>query len=90
MERVLKQAPWSARGEFSGMLEALGEALSDASRVALAREPRRSVPGFLEGRDPAALSRALILVAEAEEAARGNVNPQLLLAVLGEQLGATL
>jgi len=90
MERVLKQAPWSARGEFSGMLEALGEALSDASRAALAREPRRAVPGFLERRDPAALSRALVLVAEAEEAARGNVNPQLLLAVLGEQLGATL
>jgi DNA polymerase-3 subunit delta' len=83
MERVLKQAPWSARGEFSGMLEALGEALSDASRA-------RAVPGSLERRDPAALSRALILVAEAEEAARGNVNPQLLLAVLGEQLGATL
>ncbi len=90
MERVLKQAPWSARGEFSGMLEALGEALSDASRAALDREPRRAVPGSLERRDPAALSRALILVAEAEEAARGNVNPQLLLAVLGEQLGATL
>ena len=90
MERVLKQAPWSARGEFSGMLEALGEVLSDASRAALAQEPRRAVPGFLESRDPAALSRALVLVAQAEEAARGNMNPQLLLAVLGEQLGATL
>ena len=90
MERVLKQAPWSARGEFSGMLEALGEALSDASRAALAQEPRRAVPGFLERRDPTALSQAMILVAEAEEAAKGNVNPQLLLAVLGEQLGATL
>ena len=90
MELVLKQAPWSARGEFSGMLEALGEVLSDASRAALAQEPRRAVPGFLQSRDPAALSRALVLVAEAEEAARGNVNPQLLLAVLGEQLGAAL
>lgn len=90
MERALKQAPWSARGEFSGMLEALGEALADASRLALAQEPQRPVPGFLGDRDPAALSRALVLVAEAEEAARGNVNPQLLLAVLGERLGATL
>ncbi len=90
LDRALKQAPWSARGDFTGMLHAVGEALSDAARSTLAREPRRKVPGFLQGRDPAALARALTLVADAEESARGNVNPQLLLAVLGEQLGATL
>ncbi|TFG53076.1 MAG: hypothetical protein E4H37_04245 [Gemmatimonadales bacterium] len=90
LDRALKQAPWSARGDFTGMLQALGEALSDAARTALAQEPRRPVPGFLHGREPAALARALTLVADAEEAAQGNVNPQLLLAVLGERLGATL
>ena len=39
---------------------------------------------------PEALLRALERVAEAREAAAGNVNPQLLLAVLGVELAEVL
>ena len=41
-------------------------------------------------RDPAALLRAMERVSEAREAAWGNVNPQLLLAVLGGELAEVL
>ncbi len=90
LERVLRQPPWSARGDFSDVLEAMGETLSDAARAALGHEPRRTVPRILRDRDPERLVQALGHVAEAQEGAAGNVNPQLLLAVLGERLGATL
>jgi hypothetical protein len=41
-------------------------------------------------RSPAALLEALEKVADAREAAWGNVNPQLLLAVLGNELAEVL
>jgi DNA polymerase-3 subunit delta' len=90
-ERALKQTPWSARGEFTAMLDALADTLGEAARESLGQAARRPVPSALQRRsDPAPLLRAMDRVAEAREAAWGNVNPQILLAVLGQDLAETL
>jgi DNA polymerase-3 subunit delta' len=90
-ERALKQAPFSARGEFTAMLDALAETLGDAARGGFGQAGRRPVPAaLLQRTEPAALLRAMERVAEAREAAYGNVNPQILLAVLGEDLAEVL
>jgi hypothetical protein len=89
-EQALRQPPWSARGEFTAMLDALAELLGDAARGASGQEPRREIPPALRPRSPAALVQALAKVADAREAAWGNVNPQLLLAVLGNELAEVL
>jgi DNA polymerase III subunit delta' len=90
-ERALRQPPFSARGEFTAMLDALADTLGEAARDALGQATRRPVPAALLGRcDPALLLRALQRVTEARNAAYGNVNPQILLAVLGEELAAVL
>lgn len=91
VERALKQGPWAARGDFTAMLDALAGRLSDAARAA-SGDPARS-PGAEAGpgsRDLASLVRAQQRVAEAREAAQGNVNPQLLLATLAEELAEVL
>jgi DNA polymerase-3 subunit delta' len=91
LERALKQTPWSARGEFTAMLDALADTLSEAARESLGQPTRRPVPPALRRRsDPAPLLRAMEHVAEAREAAWGNVNPQILLAVLGQDLAEAL
>jgi DNA polymerase III subunit delta' len=91
MERALRQTPWAARGEFTALLDALADTLGDAARAALGGQPRRTLPDSLQScRDPAALIRAIDRVADAREAAAGNVNPQLLLATLGEELAEVL
>jgi DNA polymerase-3 subunit delta' len=91
LERALKQTPWSARGEFTAMLDALADTLGEAARESLGQPTRRPVPSVLRRRsDPAPLLRAMEHVAEAREAAWGNVNPQILLAVLGQDLAETL
>jgi hypothetical protein len=89
-ERALKQPPFSARGEFTAMLDALADTLGEAARGALGQAPRRPVPAALLRRDPAPLLRAMGHVAQAREAAYGNVNPQILLAVLGDELAEVL
>jgi len=90
-ERALKQTPFSARGEFTAMLDALADTLGEAARGALGQPTRRSVPPALLRRgDPAPLLRAMERVAAARDAAYGNVNPQILLAVLGEELAEVL
>jgi DNA polymerase-3 subunit delta' len=89
MQRALAQAPASARGEFTALLDAMSQLLADAARGALG-EGRRVVPAGLDGRDPERLVRAIERVNAARETAQGNVNPQLILAVLGEQLAETL
>jgi DNA polymerase-3 subunit delta' len=90
-ERALKQTPWSARGEFTAMLDALAETLSDAARGTVGQPVRGTVPKALmrHGR-PEPLLKAMEHVADAREAAWGNVNPQILLAVLGEELAEVL
>jgi len=75
IERALQQAPWQARGEFSEMLAALGALLEERIRTA----------GSQDGRTEA-LVEAIEKVEAAREAAQGNVNPQLLLAVLADDL----
>ncbi len=90
-ERALKQAPWSARGEFTAMLDALAETLGDAARTTVGQPVRRPVPqALLRHRQPGPFLRAMEHVADAREAAWGNVNPQILLAVLGEELAEVL
>ena len=73
------------------MLDALADTLGEAARGVLGQPTRRPVPrALLERADAATLLQALARVAEAREAAYGNVNPQILLAVLGEELAEVL
>lgn len=91
LERALRQPAYAARGEFTAMLDALADTLGDAARGALGQPVRRPVPAPLRRHGtPELLLRALERVAEAREAAAGNVNPQLLLAVLGDELAEVL
>lgn len=80
-ERALRQGPWQARGEFTELLDALA--------VRLAMQARQAATGT--GRTtahPMALTEAVEKVLATREQAQGNVNPQLLLAVLAEDLAA--
>jgi DNA polymerase III subunit delta' len=89
--QALRQPPWAARGDFTAMLDALADTLVEAARGTLGGKPRRPVPkAWLQRRRPEALLKAMESVADAREAAWGNVNPQLLLAVLGEELAEVL
>ena len=70
---------------------ALADTLGEAARGVLGGPTRRPVPPDLLRRgDAAALLAAMARVADAREAAYGNVNPQILLAVLGEELAEVL
>ncbi len=68
---ALRQAPFQARGGFTDMLDGLLDRLRREARVA---------------EDPGRLVEAIALVLEAREQAQGNVNPQLLAAVLADDL----
>jgi DNA polymerase-3 subunit delta' len=87
LEPVMRQATWQARGEFSGMLEALGEILSEKARTG---GPTGGWTGERNDRQLVALVRAMERVQETLEQAQGNVNPQLLLSVLAEDLEEAL
>jgi DNA polymerase-3 subunit delta' len=89
-ERALRQPPFSARGDFTAMLDALAETLGEAARSGVGQPSRRPVPVALKRAEPGALLQAMERVAVAREAAYGNVNPQVLLAVLGEELAEVL
>jgi DNA polymerase-3 subunit delta' len=90
LEGALAQNAWSARGDFTAMLDAMAEALNDAAREALGHRPVAQVFPVLQGRDPEALVKAASEVRATREAAQGNVNPQLLIASLGATLSETL
>jgi DNA polymerase-3 subunit delta' len=91
LERALRQPPYQARGEFAAMLDALADTLGEAARGTLGQPVRRPVPeALLRHGSPAPLLRALERVGAAREAAAGNVNPQILLAVLGDELAEVL
>jgi DNA polymerase-3 subunit delta' len=91
LERALRQPAFAARGEFGAMLDALADTLGDAARRILGQPVRRAVPeALLRHPTPAPILRALEHVAAAREAAWGNVNPQILLAVLAEDLAEVL
>jgi len=68
---VLKQRPFEARGAFSDMLQGLLERLRSQAR---------------NGGDTAKLVEAIARVMDAREMAMGNVNPQLVTAVLADEL----
>ena len=71
---ALGQVPFQARGGFTEMLDALaGRLRAEAKR----------------GGDTEKLVEAIALVMDARELAQGNVNPQLLAAVLAEDLRGT-
>jgi DNA polymerase-3 subunit delta' len=71
---ALGQVPFQARGGFTDMLDALATRLRSEAR---------------RGGDTAKLVEAIALVMDARDLAQGNVNPQLLAAVLAEDLQAT-
>lgn len=68
---ALRQPPFQARGGFTDMLDGLLERLRREARGA---------------QDPERLVAAIALVLEARDQAQGNVNPQLLTAVLADDL----
>jgi DNA polymerase-3 subunit delta' len=70
---ALGQPPFQARGAFTGLLDDLLERLRAEARA---------------GRETQAVVAAMARVLDARELAQGNVNPQLLTAVLVEDLGA--
>jgi DNA polymerase-3 subunit delta' len=91
LERALGQVAYSARGDFAAMLDALADTLGEAARGTMGQPVRRTIPLPLQRhRSPAPLLQAMERVVEAREAAAGNVNPQILLAVLGEELAEVL
>jgi DNA polymerase-3 subunit delta' len=91
LERALGQMAYAARGDFAAMLDALADTLGEAARGTMGQPVRRPVPQPLQRhRSLAPLLEAMDRVAEAREAASGNVNPQVLLAVLGEDLAEVL
>jgi len=78
LERALRQLPWSARGGFTELLDAVARELSEQARTAASRDRVESV------------AEALHRVATAREEAQRNVNPQLLLADLANELAEVL
>jgi DNA polymerase-3 subunit delta' len=70
---ALRQTPYQARGGFTDMLDGLLDRLRREARGA---------------EDPGRLVQAIALVLEARDQAQGNVNPQLLTAVLADDLAA--
>ena len=77
---ALAERPWSARGDFTGMLDALA--------VRLRRELREE--GGRQGDGLARRMHALQRVEATRAVAQGNANPQLALAVLAAELEALL
>jgi len=73
---ALGQAPWAARGDFTGALDALALRLRDSAAKEAKRNPERL-------RDRLA---ALQAVERIRSEAQGNANPQLALAVLAREL----
>lgn len=81
-ETALKQMPFSARGEFTETLDAMADLLSRAARGASGDRDLDRLATVPRSRLVTALSR----VGEAREMAQNNVNPQVLLAVLNQDL----
>lgn len=71
---ALRQTPFQARGGFTDMLDGLVERLRREAKT---------------GADTGRIAEAIALVLEARERAQGNVNPQLLTAVLSADLAGT-
>jgi hypothetical protein len=85
LERAMRQATFAARGDFTGMLDALAMRLESALRSRLGAPGGTELEGFASA-GPETLLAMLGKVQTARATAQGNVNPQLLLAVLGQEL----
>jgi len=85
-EMAIKQTPFSARGEFTETLDAMAELLVEATRPG----PDAERVGQLGKVPRERLVEALEKIGEAREMAQNNVNPQLLLAVLNQDLAEVL
>jgi DNA polymerase-3 subunit delta' len=85
-EMAIKQTPFSARGEFTETLDAMAELLVEATRPG----PNAERVGQLGKVPRERLVEALEKIGEAREMAQNNVNPQLLLAVLNQDLAEVL
>lgn len=83
-ERSLRQLPFAARGDFTAMLDALGARLEGALRAAVGAPGGEPLKEWAPA--PAAVVTMIEKVQAARAAAQGNVNPQLLLAVLTQDL----
>ena len=85
LERAMRQGTFAARGDFTQMLDALALRIEGALRAAhgVAGGERLAV---FAGAGPETLLGMLEKVQAARATAQGNVNPQLLLAVLGQEL----
>lgn len=78
-ERLLKQPAWSARGEFTELVDAL--------EIEIGQRTRDAAAGGADDEDLERLVAILGRIAETRNLAQGNVNPQLLLGVLLAELG---
>ncbi len=78
--RALRQPPWQARGEFTALLDGLA--------AVLAADARSGITGGDATRNEGARVAGITRVLATREQAQGNVNPQLLLAVLADELTA--
>lgn len=85
LERAMRQATFSARGDFTAMLDALALRLEGALRTAHGAPGGDRLAAF-DGVSAEMLLQMLDKVQVARATAQGNVNPQLLLAVLGQDL----
>jgi DNA polymerase III subunit delta' len=89
-ERALQQPPWQARGDFTALLDALAETLAADTRRAVGLAGHVSTGNRATAiLRPLAGGDVVTRVLEARERAQGNVNPQLLLAVLATELAGT-
>lgn len=87
LERSMRQGTFAARGDFTEMLDALALRLEGALRWVHGIPGGASLDSF-GGADAGSLLAMLEKVQTARATAQGNVNPQLLLAVLGQELAA--
>lgn len=85
LERSMRQATFAARGDFTAMLDALAMRIEKALRASLGAPGGDRLKGF-DAAGPDMLMAMLGKVQTARVTAQGNVNPQLLLAVLGQEL----
>jgi DNA polymerase-3 subunit delta' len=85
LERAMRQGTFAARGDFTTLLDAMADRLESALRAALGVPGGDPLKGY-EQAAPDALLAMLGKVQEARASAQGNVNPQLLIAVLQQDL----
>ncbi len=85
LERAMRQGTFAARGDFTTMLDAMAERLDSALRAEHGVAGGERLAGY-EQAGTETLLAMLGKVQGARASAQGNVNPQLLLAVLGQDL----